>query len=387
MQSLAKMDRRALDCLRSQPRGSAWRTAPSVHPARIPRAWPRQVAHAQPASFIPPQISEIMEPAAQAMASSMRRVPVTILTMPGSPTVATAFVGPTREEASRYPKDAPTIVLLHGFDSSCMEWRRLHPLLAAAAPTYALDLVGWGFTDASVFASDPSLVIRPEDKAAHMRAFLEAHTDPDRPVVLVGASLGGAKALDFAHTYPELVKSVVLIDGQGFIDGIGQMSSAPRPLLWLGVKVLQSVPLRQAANKLAYHDKARFATEDAMRIGRLHTHLPGWLDANIAFMRSGGYAISSKISQIQQDVLVMWGRNDEILDPSYATRFQETLPRSSLVWVERCGHCAHLEQPQLAANNILSFVGLLQEGTTAAGEAPAEAAEAGAAVGVSAAGK
>lgn len=42
----------------------------------------------------------------------------------------------------------------------------------------------------------------------------------------------------------------MLIDAQGFIDGIGNMATAPRPLLWLGVKVLQSVPLRQAANKV-----------------------------------------------------------------------------------------------------------------------------------------
>lgn len=39
---------------------------------------------------------------------------------------------------------------------------------------------------------------------------------------------------------------------------------------------------------MAYHDKKRFATDDAMRIGRLHTHLPGWTDANVQFMRSGG---------------------------------------------------------------------------------------------------
>lgn len=55
--------------------------------------------------------------------------------------------------------------------------------------------------------------------------------------------------------------------------------------------------LRQAANKMAYNDPA-FATEDAMRVGRLHTHLPGWADANVAFMRSGGYAISASIPQV-----------------------------------------------------------------------------------------
>jgi len=38
--------------------------------------------------------------------------------------------------------------LLHGFDSSCLEYRRLFPLLAERAETWAVDLLGWGFTDA-----------------------------------------------------------------------------------------------------------------------------------------------------------------------------------------------------------------------------------------------
>ncbi|KAG2491423.1 hypothetical protein HYH03_010211 [Edaphochlamys debaryana] len=308
-------------------------------------------------AFVPEQVKDITEPAARDMASSIRRVPVRVPSMPGAPTISTAFVGPSLAELERYPRDAPAIVLLHGFDSSCMEFRRLYPLLAEQAPTYALDLVGWGFTDPSPFAADPSLVIRPEDKAAHMRAFLEAHTD-GRPVVLVGASLGGAKALDFAHTYPELVSKLVLIDAQGFIDGIGPMATAPRFLLNLGVSVLRAEWLRMAANKMAYFDKPRFATDDAMRVGRLHTHLPGWQEANIAWMRSGGYAISNKISEIKQEVLVLWGRHDEILEPKYAAQFESTLPNGRLLWVEECGHCAHLEQPQLAAREILAFAGV-----------------------------
>jgi hypothetical protein len=39
--------------------------------------------------------------------------------------------------------------------------------------------------------------------------------------------------------------------------------------------VLRTRGLRQMANRMAYRDKARLATEDAMRIGRLHTHCPG----------------------------------------------------------------------------------------------------------------
>lgn len=106
---------------------------------------------------------------------------------------------------------------------------------------------------------------------------------------------------------------------------------------------------------MAYRDP-KLATIDAMRVGRLHTHLPGWADANIAFMRSGGYSISSKIPQVQQPTLVMWGRQDEILEPKYAYQFEQALPNGRLQWVEECGHCAHLEQPTRTAADILSFI-------------------------------
>ncbi len=41
-------------------------------------------------------------------------------------------------------------------------------------------------------------------------------------------------------------------------------------------QVLRQEWLRQAANKIAYYDKERFATRDALLVGRLHTYLPGW---------------------------------------------------------------------------------------------------------------
>lgn len=132
----------------------------------------------------------------------------------------------------------------------------------------------------------------------------------------------------------------------------------------------------QAANKMAYHDPS-FATQDAMRVGRLHTHMPGWTDANIAFMRSGGYSISSKIPQVQQPTLVLWGRQDEILEPKYAAQFEAALPNVQLQWVEDCGHCAHLEKPTEAAARMLEFIGAAQTPVAAVdadGSVTAEAA-------------
>ncbi len=81
----------------------------------------------------------------------------------------------------------------------------------------------------------------------------------------------------------------------------------------------------------------------------------GWAEANIAFIQSGGYSLSKRIPLVQQECLVVWGRNDKILKPEYAEQFSQVLPKSKLVWVENCGHCPHLEQPQALADCIVDF--------------------------------
>ena len=60
---------------------------------------------------------------------------------------------------------------------------------------------------------------------------------------------------------------------------------------------------------------------------------------------------------MKQKCLVLWGRNDEILEPSFALRFQSTLPDNELIWIEDCGHVPHLEKPLETAEEILRFLG------------------------------
>ncbi len=70
-----------------------------------------------------------------------------------------------------YAGDGPPVVLLHGFDGSCLEFRRLFPLLSSAgANVLAVDLVGWGFSCAGV-ADAPDLALGPEQKTDHLFAF------------------------------------------------------------------------------------------------------------------------------------------------------------------------------------------------------------------------
>jgi pimeloyl-ACP methyl ester carboxylesterase len=92
---------------------------------------------------MPQQLSEVTEPAAQAMAARMQRTPVPIPSLP-IPPLATAFVGPSetqKQQLRAVSQDRPPVVLLHGFDSSSLEFRRLYPLLEPHTETYAVDLV------------------------------------------------------------------------------------------------------------------------------------------------------------------------------------------------------------------------------------------------------
>ncbi|KAI8110986.1 hypothetical protein M9434_004560 [Picochlorum sp. BPE23] len=295
-------------------------------------------------------IDEIEEPAALDVLKNMQ---LAQLMVPSLGLVKTAYVfEPCSNTTSS--ENVPAFVLLHGFDSSMLEFRRLIPKLNRLGDVYVVDLAGWGFSDCG-FAENADIQLGPAQKRDHLQKFIEDVVG--RPVTLLGTSLGGSVAIDFAAEYQgEWVNSLVLVDAQGFIDGIGPMSSMPRFLSVLGVQVLKSVPLRNMANKMAYFDKERYATEDAMRIGRLHTHLPGWTDANVAFMQSGGYAVSTRLKDMNLPSLVVWGRNDEILDPSYADKFMDVLPNAHMVWIDECGHVPALEQPDALVSAIDSFV-------------------------------
>jgi len=68
--------------------------------------------------------------------------------------------------------------------------------------------MGWGFSQLRGVQD-----FSAEAKREYLHAFW-VHVLKERPMVLVGASLGGAAAVDFAHTYPEAVKKLVLIDAQ-----------------------------------------------------------------------------------------------------------------------------------------------------------------------------
>ena len=77
-------------------------------------------------SFLPDEILQVKDPAALAMASQLRRLPVQLGPEFADKPVETSCAGPGPSSSEQ-----PPFLLIHGFDSSCLEWRRLLPLLHA----------------------------------------------------------------------------------------------------------------------------------------------------------------------------------------------------------------------------------------------------------------
>ncbi|PPS43935.1 alpha/beta fold hydrolase [Chroococcidiopsis sp. TS-821] len=241
------------------------------------------------------------------------------------------------------------ILLLHGFDSSVLEFRRLLPILAAQNKTWAVDLLGFGFTERIA-----NLALSPSTIKTHLYCFWK--TLIHQPVILVGASMGGAAAIDFTLNYPEVVKKLVLIDSAGFTAGSAMGKLMFPPFDRLATEFLRNPRVRNSISRAAYKNKS-LASVDAQLCAALHLNMPGWNQALIAFTKSGGYtSFKEKLAQIEQPTLILWGEDDRILGTKDAEKFQQAIPQSKLAWIKDCGHVPHLEQPQIAAEHILNFI-------------------------------
>ncbi len=290
------------------------------------------------ADFLPSEVAQLTEPSAIALMQGLRRTPIP--TSLSSQPIPTTYI--------QSGSVGTPILLLHGFDSSVLEFRRLFPLLADQQATWIVDLLGFGFTERSI-----DIPISPLTIKTHLYEVWK--TLINQPVILVGASMGGAVAIDFTATYPEAVHKLVLIDSAGLINGPAIGKYLVPPLGYLATEFLRLPWVRQQTSLNAYADRS-YVTADALLCAALHLKQANWNQAMISFTRSGGYTVlTEQISLIHQPTLILWGDSDKILGTADAKKFEAAIAQSQLIWIKNCGHVPHLEQPAITAQHILAF--------------------------------
>ncbi|MEU9305529.1 alpha/beta hydrolase [Streptomyces sp. NPDC048269] len=103
-----------------------------------------------------------------------------------------------------YGGDGPQLVLLHGYGRSLNDWDAAAALLTAGHRVLAVDLPGHGRSPRTSPWTIPSVV-------RHIADTLDAHGVPE--AVVVGHSLGGLVAVEYARANPDRARAAVNLDG------------------------------------------------------------------------------------------------------------------------------------------------------------------------------
>ncbi|MCP9777256.1 MULTISPECIES: alpha/beta fold hydrolase [unclassified Cyanobium] len=236
--------------------------------------------------------------------------------------------------------EGPPVLLLHGFDSSFLEFRRLAPLLASGVQLFIPDLYGFGFCPRPSGGDySPSGVLRHLEVLAR-----EIGSRNPAPLGLIGASMGGSVAVELARRLPEQVNRLLLLAPAGLT---GRPMPLPPLLDGLGVRFLALPGVRRGLCRTAFADPDAAVGAAELEIASLHLQSPGWADALRRFARSGGFA-GAGAPLPHQPIKVLWGANDRILRAPQK-RAALALLGERVLELDACGHLPHLDQTATVA--------------------------------------
>jgi pimeloyl-ACP methyl ester carboxylesterase len=239
----------------------------------------------------------------------------------------------------------PALLLVHGLGATRATWDRVVDTLSARFTVIAPDLPGHGESDPP--AGDYSLGAH----AAAMRDLLVAlgHTHAS----VVGHSLGGGVALQFAYQFPDRVSRLMLLSSGGLGAELTPMLRAATvpgaPWVVSGMGRVPAPVTRSVLTALARWPGAIASCD----VPPVLEGIRGFADAGRrqAFLGSARAVISWRgqtVSALRQiglladlPVLVAWGSQDRTIPPRHHRSVAELLPSATFLEVDGAGHYPH----------------------------------------------
>jgi pimeloyl-ACP methyl ester carboxylesterase len=254
----------------------------------------------------------------------------------------------------------PAIALIHGITSDSGAWVETMERLAEDYTVIAPDLFGHGASAKP--RGDYSLGAY----ASGVRDLLGV-LGFERGTV-VGHSLGGGIALQFAYQFPEYCERLVLVSS----GGLGrEVSPVLRAATLPGAELVMPLIVRDwavRAGQAVGGFLERFglrAGHDLREVGRGYASLVE-SDAQAAFLHTlrgvidpGGQRVSAMDRiYLAEDMptLIVWGDRDPIIPIAHGRAAHQSIPGSSLTEIPAAGHWPMLDQPDLFCDELTDFI-------------------------------
>ncbi|MGA7396825.1 MAG: alpha/beta fold hydrolase [Solirubrobacterales bacterium] len=256
--------------------------------------------------------------------------------------------------------EGPAIILVHGITSSSRTWKQTMPLLAKNHRVVAFDLFGHGKSSKSI--KDCSL-------GAYASTLRDLTVLLEMPrATIVGHSLGGGIAMQFAYQFPERLERMVLVSAGGLGRDVNlALRAATLPGSELVMPLMFSSPMREAAQKIGglfskvgIHGNADIegVSEGFASLGDTATRR-----AFIQTMRAVADANGQRVDALDRihltellPTMVVWGARDRIIPVSHAHEAIKLMPECRLEIFEDSGHFPFNNHPHRFAGLIDEFI-------------------------------
>jgi pimeloyl-ACP methyl ester carboxylesterase len=254
----------------------------------------------------------------------------------------------------------PVVVLIHGIASRAKQWHGVMADLGETCHVIAPDLLGHG--ESAKPRGDYSLGAH----ACGIRDLL-ASLGHDR-VTLVGHSLGGGIAMQFAYQFPERVERLALVDSGGLGPEVSAwLRAASLPGSELVLPVITSSYVRRAGGSIGrLLGKARVTLPPSLvevLLSFASLADPATRSAFVHTARSvldvAGQRVDARdrlYLAADLPLLIVWGGRDAIIPIGHGTSLAETTPSARLEVFAASGHFPHLSEPQRLAAVLADFV-------------------------------
>jgi pimeloyl-ACP methyl ester carboxylesterase len=176
-------------------------------------------------------------------------------------------------------------------------------------------------------------------------------------VDMVGASLGGWLAVEFALRHPARVRRLVLVNPLGL--------HVPRAKtgLFFGAAAPRGIGGFAEVRSMLFADAQSAVATEALPDDMSRERQRRWFGGLAAAARLGWRGpelrnpkLRGRLRRVTIPTLLLWGKHDRISSVEHARAWERELPDAELVLVPDAGHSVPLERPDVAFDWISSYL-------------------------------